>query len=171
MQPKFRIGDVVLVRGRIEIEYQPVDGNRNKDQRTIKRVPLLESLYYRAAVTGASVRWEGVSTYYGEGRSFRGLKAVPIWLVRPAMRSVERPVFEEDLEILVPVELHNHHNLELYPGPPFFNTRTGELKRPKSLVPWISSSQLYPMTEAERSSLREEMKKWPRDSKGRWLKS
>jgi len=147
---KFQIGDLVLVKGGILLEYERNDtmpGRRY--QRRVARRPLEVASQFQGVVTGATFRSEGFTDYgYGEegGKYFIPKKQVPLWLVRRTVTSAEHLVFEEDLELVKPV----------------FHGEGGE-----SLIPWKTGQVV---SQVVRDELREIMKDWPRDKGGHWLR-
>lgn len=150
---KFRIGDVVLVKGEVVITEE--DRVSYRYHRKVNRHELPESAWYRAVVTGAGTRCEGVRNYIGpeEGSSFETKKVVQVWFVRPSVCSKERAVFEEDLELVPPYVR--------YENPPDRVTAV-DIRR----IPW----KLVASTIAEgfKQEMREIMDGWPRDAKGHW---
>lgn len=157
---KFRIGDLVLVKGRILLEDEKADTMPGRQyRRKVVRHPLDAKHQFQAVVTGATFRTEGFTNYgYGDdgGKQFIPKNQVPLWLVRRSVNSAEQPVFEEDLEMVTPV-----FHREEYAG-------REVPKRPgKPLIPWKSGQAV---TQGVRDELRDIMKDWPRDAKGHWLR-
>jgi hypothetical protein len=156
---KFRIGDLVLVKGGIRLEDEKV--SLMKYERKVLRAPLDEKRQFRAVVTGATFRTEGFTNHgYGDdgGKEFIAKRQVPLWLVRRSVTSAEHLVFEEDLEMVTPV-----FHREEYAG-------REVPKRPgKPLIPWKPPGQV--VSQAVRDELKDVMKDWPRNAKGRWLRN
>lgn len=152
---KFRIGDIVLVKGELIVEKEPGSWG---EIRRIKRRVLAEGNWYRAVISGAGTRCEGVGVWDEDGRYFKTSQVVPVWLVRPAVCSAERPVFEEDLTLVSPFARYE------YPLTGSESSRT----RWRGPVPWKISGT--PMTDHGRQLMRDVMADWPRDEKGHWRK-
>jgi len=167
---KYRIGDLVLVKGELVVEREYLGWGHRR--RTIARRELPTEKQYRAVVTGAGVRYNGEVTHQGEdGSDFKVEKTHQVWLVRRATAGAEKPVLENDLEIIEPVVPFSPLKERLASLLKFTEKECETLrtlKRARVAIPW--SPGTLTVTKAVRDEMQGIMQNWPRGPGGRWKK-
>jgi hypothetical protein len=143
-KPAFQVGDWVRASYRIYFGYNGPDG---------KYMPRIERRMFKikedfiGQICGATYRWEEGKRDGGgweEPPSFTGKKQVLVWQIKTSITGKPLEALEEDIRLVNAVEGSSL---------PFRSDNTCE---------WA---------EADKESLRQEMKHWPRDEKGRWMKA
>ena len=140
---RFKIGDWVMIRGNaIKEETTDKDG-------TTRRLLVTRPFKFPrlGRITGVASRYDGRLDYDWEcGNTFIQEKCHAVWCIRLGLKNSEIYAFDEDVE---PIEVAEGHQLPvMYSGP-------------------------YPehILQEMRETMRDYMKDWPRDKKGRWTKA
>ena len=149
---RFHIGDYVRARAYIKMEYD------EKDERHATAV--IEE--FTGWIVGVARRKVGKycpasgggQNYFGESEGYEQAsldvtETLLLWKVAQSMENAPREVFDKDVELLE--------------GALYLN------KTPKK-VPMRTACTEYVHEASFKQTMREEMKEWPRDEHGRWLK-
>lgn len=170
MKPRFRIGDYVEVKA-ITLSERGSKPQTEDDLRrwkvpvcikVLKRVALTKPI--RGWIVGAVRRFEGtVNPPYGKGEDYEdGYLSVSgsklLWKVAQSLTNIPREVADEDVTLVAQPNnwthqyLNDKHEWTEIPQCPM------KLGTPWDTACWSPEDQ------------RKEMKSWPRDKNGRWLK-
>ena len=158
--PKFRIGDVVEVSALVQRMDEKLG-----DLSYHRIFTPVGCKSFKAIITGAGFRNEGVLKYTGESYELKTSKRVPVWYVRRYVRGKEIAVPEEGIIHIYPYSYYGNlipdiegKNIRIQPVP--FNN-----KGPT----W---EQMYGKEQADKmkAQSRNDIKLQPRDSNGRLSK-
>ena len=143
--PKFKIGDWVLIKAKVRLDYD------KNGYRQVKRTPTEKT----GQICGAKRRFLGKisnPSYYSGDQAYLTVKgSILVWLVRIGYLNKPIEVFEEDIELIFPMILRDMDKLLfIEPG-----------------TPWFYRDDPF-WTERDKEDLRKYMKDHPRDEKGRW---